>query len=139
MKKVISAIIACVFVFTMAVTAFAAVSPTAPIIETTKPTTAPTTVNADQESTTTTVPSSSTTQKTEATTAPTTTAKPDVDETTTDLGGVTSTTKNDVTSDKKPVSPDTGSYVGKSVSAAALVAIALGGAVIYTSKKKVTE
>ena len=62
------------------------------------------------------------------------TSKPDVDETTTDIDETT--TKKPVASDTNPSSPDTGSHVGKTVSAAALVAIALGGAVVYTSKKK---
>ena len=94
MKKVISAIIACVFVFAMATT-----------VETT-------------------------TQKP----VETTTQKPDVDEVTTVVDETT--TKKPVESDTNPSSPDTGAHVGKTVSAAAFVALALGGAVIYTSKKK---
>ena len=120
MKKVISAIIACVFVFAMATTVFAADSAVISPVATTvveKTTAAPTT-------TTTTVPAT--------TTAPATTQKPDVDEVTT----VETTTQKPVESDTNPSSPDTGAHVGKTVSAAAFVALALGGAVIYTSKKK---
>ena len=124
MKKVISAIIACVFVFAMATTAFAEISPIAPTINETT-TVTPTT-------TTTTVPATTTAPATTQKPVETTTQKPDVDEVTT----VETTTQKPVESDTNPSSPDTGAHVGKTVSAAAFVALALGGAVIYTSKKK---
>ena len=130
MKKVISAIIACVFVMAMvssvAVTSFAAESPIAPTIDetTTKP--APTEKPTEKPSD---KPSEKPTSKP---TEPT--SKPDVDETTTSVDETT--TKKPVTSDTNPSSPDTGSPVGKVASVAAVVALALGGAVVYTSKKK---
>ncbi len=124
MKKVISAIIACVFVFAMATTAFAEISPTAPVIDET------TTVETTTEVTT--VVDETTTQKPDV--DETTTQKPDVDEVTTVVDETT--TQKPVESDTNPSSPDTGAHVGKTVSAAAFVALALGGAVIYTSKKK---
>lgn len=125
MKRVISAIIACVFVFAMATTAFAASSPIAPTIDETTTVTPPTTE-------TTTVIDETTTQKP---VDETTTTKPDVDDETTTAVDET-TTQKPVESDTNPSSPDTGAYVGKTVSAAAFVALALGGAVVYTSKKK---
>ncbi len=124
MKRVISAIIACVFVFAMATTAFAASSPIAPTIDETTTVTPPTTE-------TTTVIDETTTQKP----VDETTTKPDVDDETTTAVDET-TTQKPVESDTNPSSPDTGAYVGKTVSAAAFVALALGGAVVYTSKKK---
>ena len=160
MKKIISAAIVCVFICTMALSALAAASPSAPIIPDESSTKEPTTVQPTQEPSEesskptqpggptqpgdTTKPGETTkpgdTTKPGATTKPAeTTDKGDVDDITTTPDDATSTTKNDVTSDKKPVSPDTGSYVGKSASAAALVALTLGGAAVYTSKKKVTE
>ena len=129
MKKVISAIIACVFVLAMSTVAFAAVSPIAPTIDETTtltpPTSEPTTVDSSEK------PSEET--PTARPTEPTT--KPDVDEETTTAIDET-TTQKPVESDTNPSSPDTGAYVGKTVSAAAFVALALGGAVVYTSKKK---
>ena len=140
MKKVIAAVLACMFVFSLTFTAFAAVSPTAPTVQTTRPVTPP--VDIDPTIKPTTKPSTPGTPGTPSTpgsdsgsgSKPTTTRKSDVDDTT--RPGSASTTKRPVTSDKAPVSPDTGSYVSKTVSAAALVAIALSGAVIYTTKKK---
>lgn len=142
MKKIISAAIVCIFVCVMSLTAFAAKSPVAPTINTTRPTTAPTTVQPTQEPTS--KDDDKTSQKPGEDDKTTdkdssTTDKGDVDDVTTTPDDATSTTKNDVTSDKGPSSPETGSYFGKSVSAAALVALALGGAAVYTSKKKVTE
>ena len=132
MKKVISAIIACVFVFAMAATAFAADSPIAPTIDETTTVAPPTTTEPTTE------PTEPTEKPTAKPTEPVeTTTKPDVDETTTVFDETT--TKKPVTSDTNPSSPSTGSYVGKAVSAAAFVALALGGAVIYTSKKKEEE
>ncbi len=141
MKKLISAILACAFVFAMAFTTFAAVSPSAPIIEETT-TDKPTDIDPTIDQTTTGTSTETTTVKgdKETTTVKgdkeTTTDVGDVDETTTVKGDEEATTKNDVTSDKGPVSPDTGSHVGKTVSAAAIVAVALAGAVVYTTKKK---
>ncbi len=128
MKKLISAILACVFVFALTTTVFAANSPSAPVIDETT-TKDPSDIDPTIDGTT-----------TETTTAQgdkeTTTAVGDVDETTTAKGDKETTTKGDVTSDKGPVSPDTGSHVSKTVGAAALVALTLGGAVVYTTKKK---
>ncbi len=125
MKRVISAIIACVFVFAMATTAFAASSPIAPTINET------TTQKPVDETTTQKPVDETTTQKP----VDETTTKPDVDDETTTAVDET-TTQKPVESDTNPSSPDTGAYVGKTVSAAAFVALALGGAVVYTSKKK---
>lgn len=127
MKKVISAIIACVFLMavasSVAVTSFAAISPIAPTIDETTTKTPPTEKPTEKPSE----------EPSEKPSEPT--SKPDVDETTTtDVDE--STTKKPVTSDTNPSSPDTGSHVGKTASAAAVVALALGGAVVYTSKKK---
>ncbi len=132
MKKVISAILACVFVCALAFSAFAAVSPEAPTIDETT-TKDSTDIDPTIDETTT---KDDTTRPTTPPTTPPTTDKGDVDETTTDKADVETTTKNDVTSDKGPVSPDTGSHVGKTVTAAAVVAVVLGGAVVYTTKKK---
>lgn len=131
MKKLISAILACAFVFTVAFTTFAAVSPSAPVIEETT-TDKPTDIDPTIDQTTTAV----TTEKTTVEGEDKTTDVGDVDETTTVKGDKETTTKSDVTSDKRPVSPDTGAHVGKTVSAAAIVAVALAGAVVYTTKKK---
>ena len=130
MKRVISAIIACVFVFAMATTAFAEISPIAPTIDETTTVTPPTTVTTTADSSEKPSEESPVTKPTEPTT------KPDVDEETTTAVIDETTTKKPVESDTNPSSPDTGAYVGKTVSAAAFVALALGGAVIYTSKKK---
>lgn len=128
MKKVISAIIACVFILAMSTVAFAADSPIAPTIDETTTVAPPTTTE-----TTTAEPTEEPTA--EPTEKPSeTTTKPDVDETTTVVDETT--TQKPVESDTNPSSPDTGAYVGKTVSAAAFVALALGGAVVYTSKKK---
>lgn len=121
MKKLMAAVLACMCVFSLSFSAFAAVSPVAPTIVT--PSESPATTKKPA----TTKPSGGSDSK------PTTTKKTDVDKT---KAPGSSTTKRPVTSDKAPVSPDTGSYVSKTVSAAALVAIALSGAVIYTTKKK---
>ncbi len=131
MKKVLSAIIACVFVLAMSTVAFAAVSPIAPTISETTTIAPPTSETTTVDSEPTDKPSEKPTEKP---TEETTTQKPDVDETTTVVDETT--TKQPVASDTNPSSPDTGAYVGKTVSAAAFVALALGGAVIYTSKKK---
>ena len=133
MKKVFAAVLACVLVFSMAVTAFAVESPGAVTVQTTRPITPPAGVDPTKQPTT--KPGTPGTPGTPGSgSKPTTTRKSDVDDTT--KPGSASTTKRPVTSDKAPVSPDTGSYVSKTVSAAALVAIALSGAVIYTTKKK---
>ena len=147
MKKVLAAVIACVFVFSMAVTAFAADVPSPPPpplyppeTDTTKPSDAdsiiePATNPSDSGSSSGSGSSGSGSGTGSGTgSKPTTTRKSDVDDTT--KPGSANTTKRPVTSDRAPVSPDTGSYVSKTVSAAALVAIALSGAVIYTTKKK---
>ena len=130
MKKVISAIIACVFLMavasSVAVTSFAAISPIAPTIDETTTKTPPTEKPTEK-------PSEEPSEKPSETPSEPP-SKPDVDETTTDIDE--STTKKPVTSDTNPSSPDTGSHVGKPASAAAVVALALGGAVVYTSKKK---
>ena len=147
MKKVLAAVLACVFIFSLTVTAFAAgeklPSPGATGYETTRPD-PPTDVDPTIQPATkpTTKPSTPGTPGTPSTpgsgsgsgSKPTTTRKSDVDDTT--KPGSANTTTRPVTSDRAPVSPDTGSYVSKTVSAAALVAIALSGAVIYTTKKK---
>lgn len=142
MKKIISAILACAFVFAMAFTTFAAVSPSAPIIEETttdKPTDIDPTIDqstTDKGETDKTTDKGESDKTTDIGGADKTTDVGDVDETTTVKGDEDNTTKNDVTSDKGPVSPDTGSHVGKTISAAAIVAVALSGAVVYTTKKK---
>lgn len=137
MKKLISAILACVFVFALTTTVFAANSPSAPVIDETT-TKDPSDIDPTIDGTTT---ETTTAQGDKETTTAkgdkeTTTAVGDVDETTTAKGDKETTTKGDVTSDKGPVSPDTGSHVSKTVGAAALVALTLGGAVVYTTKKK---
>ncbi|MBQ5823239.1 MAG: hypothetical protein IIW48_00355, partial [Clostridia bacterium] len=154
------AILACVFVFALAFTTFAAVSPEAPTIDETttkdpsdidptidetttdKGETDETTDKGESDETTDKGESDKTTDKGESdkTTdkgeSDKTTDVGDVDETTTAKGDADDTTKGDVTSDKGPVSPDTGSHISKTVGAAALVALTLGGAVVYTTKKK---
>lgn len=137
MKRVLTFVCVLVFICSMALSASALMSPIAPTIETTRPTTAFHTTTQPVATTQRTTQDVGGDDRTTTRGDDRTTSRID-DKTTTDHDV---TTAGPIQSDTNPSSPSTGmgNTVSRAVAAAVLAVSALSAAGVYVSKKKIAE